>query len=133
MRKQARRDTKPEVELRRELHRRGFRYFVDRPVLAGTRRRADIVFPRSKIAVYVDGCFWHQCPEHGTMPRTNREWWTTKLDRNVERDRDTDAKLLTAGWRVIRIWEHQDPKRAAEQIQQVLMSSGDGVEHHPKF
>ena len=114
--KQKRRDTKPEVALRRALHRRGLRYFVDRAPLKGMRRRADLVFPRRKVAVYVDGCFWHSCPVHATKPRNNAQWWADKLAANVARDRDTDEKLLAEGWRVVRIWEHEDPAEAADRV-----------------
>ncbi len=114
--KQKRRDTKPEVALRRALHRRGLRYFVDRAPLKGMRRRADLVFPRRKVAVYVDGCFWHSCPVHATKPRNNAQWWADKLAANVTRDRDTDEKLLAEGWRVVRIWEHEDPTEAADRV-----------------
>jgi DNA mismatch endonuclease (patch repair protein) len=114
--KQRRRDTKPEVALRRELHRRGLRYFVDRAPLKGMRRRADLVFPRRKVAVYVDGCFWHSCPVHATKPRNNAQWWADKLAANVARDRDTDTRLIEEGWRVVRIWEHEDPVVAAQRV-----------------
>ncbi|MBX5333944.1 very short patch repair endonuclease [Rhodococcus fascians] len=114
--KQRRRDTKPEVALRRELHRRGLRYFVDRAPLKGMRRRADLVFPRRKMAVYVDGCFWHSCPIHATKPRNNAQWWADKLAANVARDRDTDTRLIEEGWRVVRIWEHEDPVVAAQRV-----------------
>ncbi|WP_310182443.1 MULTISPECIES: very short patch repair endonuclease [Nocardiaceae] len=114
--KQRRRDTKPEVALRRELHRRGLRYFVDRAPLKGMRRRADLVFPRRKVAVYVDGCFWHSCPIHATRPRNNARWWADKLAANVARDRDTDTRLIEEGWRVVRIWEHEDPVVAAQRV-----------------
>ena len=114
--KQKRRDTKPEVALRRALHRRGLRYFVDRAPLKGMRRRADLVFPKRKVAVYVDGCFWHSCPIHATAPRNNARWWADKLAANVARDRDTDEKLLAEGWRVVRIWEHEDPAVAADRV-----------------
>ena len=121
--KQRRRDTKPEVALRRELHRRGLRYFVDRAPLKGMRRRADLVFPRRKVAVYVDGCFWHSCPIHATKPRNNAQWWADKLAANVARDRDTDRRLIDEGWRVVRIWEHEDPTVAADRVEDEL--SGD--------
>lgn len=109
--KQRRRDTKPEVALRRELHRRGLRYFVDRAPVKGMRRRADLVFPRRKVAVYVDGCFWHSCPVHATKPRNNAQWWADKLAANVARDRDTDTRLIEEGWRVVRIWGTRGPGR----------------------
>ncbi|MEK8069633.1 very short patch repair endonuclease [Rhodococcoides navarretei] len=114
--KQKRRDTKPEVALRRALHRRGLRYFVDRAPLKGMRRRADLVFPKRKVAVYVDGCFWHSCPVHATKPRNNAQWWADKLAANVARDRDTDRRLIDEGWRVVRIWEHEDPAEAADRV-----------------
>lgn len=104
MRAQRRRDTAPEVALRRELHRRGARFFVDRAPLPGLRRRADLVFPRKHVAVYVDGCFWHSCPQHATFPKNNAQWWADKLAANVVRDRDTDARLEAAGWHVVRVW-----------------------------
>ncbi|PCK29013.1 MULTISPECIES: very short patch repair endonuclease [Rhodococcus] len=118
---QRRRDTKPEIALRRELHRRGLRYFVDRAPVKGVRRRADLVFPRRKVAVFVDGCFWHSCPQHATLPKNNAQWWTDKLAANVVRDRDTDARLAEQGWTVIRIWEHEDPLVAAERVQKALL------------
>lgn len=118
---QRRRDTKPEIALRRELHRRGLRYFVDRAPIKGVRRRADLVFPRRKVAVFVDGCFWHSCPQHATFPKNNAQWWTDKLAANVVRDRDTDARLAEQGWTVIRVWEHEDPLVAAECVQKALL------------
>jgi DNA mismatch endonuclease, patch repair protein len=113
----SRRDTGPELALRRELHRLGLRYYVHRRPLAGLRREADVVFPRAKVAVFVDGCFWHGCPDHGRRQhRTNAWYWPEKIERNRERDRDTDAKLLTAGWIPIRVWEHQPAPEAALAI-----------------
>ncbi|MCM6778516.1 very short patch repair endonuclease [Nocardia sp. CDC159] len=115
--RQRRTGTAPETALRRELHRRGYRYFVDRAPLPGLRRRADLVFPRRKVAVYVDGCFWHSCPQHATRPKNNAQWWAEKLAGNVARDRDTDARLDAAGWLVVRIWEHEDALAAADRVQ----------------
>lgn len=115
--KQRRRDTKPEVALRRELHRRGLRFFVDRAPLPGLRRRADLVFPRRRVAVYVDGCFWHRCPDHATDPKNNAAWWADKLAANVTRDRDTDHRLTAEGWHVVRVWEHESPAAAADKVQ----------------
>ncbi|MFC0454461.1 very short patch repair endonuclease [Rhodococcus jostii] len=120
MRAQRRRDTAPEFALRRELHRRGVRYFVDRAPMKGVRRRADLVFPRRKVAVYVDGCFWHSCPQHATFPKNNAQWWADKLAGNVTRDRDTDTRLTDAGWTVVRIWEHENPVVAADKVQHAL-------------
>lgn len=109
-------DTKPEVELRSALHRRGLRFRKNcRPVPA-IKCRADVVFATARVAVFVDGCFWHRCPEHGTSPRANASYWTAKLDRNVERDAENDAALTKAGWRIIRVWEHEPAAEAAERI-----------------
>lgn len=102
-----RRDTRPEMRVRRALHARGLRYRVDIAPLAGLRRRADIVFRGPQVAVFVDGCFWHGCPEHGMTPRTNTEFWRVKLDRNRERDVETTRVLAAAGWVVLRFWEHE--------------------------
>ncbi len=118
--KQRRRDTGPELALRRELHRRGLRYFVDRAPLKGVRRRADVVFPRRRVAVYVDGCFWHSCPVHATSPRNNAQWWADKLAANVVRDRDTDARLDAARWTVVRVWEHEAARDAADKVTRAL-------------
>lgn len=120
MRRQRRAGTGPELALRRELHRRGLRYRVDVRVLQGLRRRADVAFPRQRVAVFVDGCFWHACPQHGTRPKANREWWSDKLEVNVARDRDTDARLLEAGWTPLRFWEHDDPSEAADVVEQMV-------------
>ncbi|MCP9621778.1 very short patch repair endonuclease [Nocardia otitidiscaviarum] len=120
MARQRRVGTAPEVALRRELHRRGARFFVDRAPVRGLRRRADIVFPRRRVAVYVDGCFWHSCPEHATFPKNNAEWWAEKLAGNVARDRDTDARLREAGWTVVRVWEHERAESAADLVWKAL-------------
>lgn len=116
MERQPRRDTKPEVAVRREVWRRGLRYRVDVAPIQGLRRRADMVFRRARVAAYVDGCFWHRCPQHATTPKANRGWWTDKLSTNVKRDRDTDHQLEQAGWSVVRVWEHEDPEEAADRI-----------------
>lgn len=120
MARQRTRDTNPEVALRRILHSRGLRYRLDRPLPGLPRRRADITFTRQRIAVFVDGCFWHACPEHGTWPKRNDEWWATKIRRNIERDRETDAHLRTYGWTVIRIWEHEAADEAADRVEEVI-------------
>ena len=116
MQQQRRRDTRPEVALRRALHAAGLRYRVERPVLPGMRRRADVVFGPAKVAVFVDGCFWHLCPQHATFPRANADWWRDKLEGNRERDRDTDRLLLEQGWLPVRVWEHEDMVEAAGRI-----------------
>lgn len=110
-------DTKPELALRSALHRLGLRYFVHRRPLPGLRRQADVVFPTAKVAVFLDSCWWHGCPEHVTWPRANAEWWRAKIERNRERDADTNARLAEAGWLPIRVWEHERPAAAADRIQ----------------
>jgi len=115
-----RRDTRPELAIRSELHRRGLRFRVDRAPVKDLRSRADIVFGPARVAVYVDGCFWHSCPEHGTKPKANAEWWKRKLDRNQQRDRETDRVLREHGWEVVRIWEHEDPVAAADRVESAL-------------
>lgn len=111
------RDTGPEVALRSVLHRRGLRFRKHTRPLADLRCEADAVFRRARVAVFVDGCFWHRCPEHGSDPRANSEWWRAKLDGNVERDRRNDRVLAEAGWTVVRVWEHEDPEEAADRVQ----------------
>ena len=112
------RDNAGERALRSELHRRGLRFRVHYGVLEGTRRTVDIAFPRAKVAVFRDGCFWHGCPIHGTQPRNNAAWWRAKIEGNQARDRDTDARLRKLGWRVIRVWEHDTT--AADRIAAVV-------------
>jgi DNA mismatch endonuclease, patch repair protein len=115
------RDTRAELKIRTALHSRGLRYYVNRRIGKGSRApRADIVFPRTRTAIFIDGCFWHKCPEHGTDPETNSAYWSAKLARNVERDREHDLILEELGWTVIRIWEHEDPDAAADRIVQHL-------------
>lgn len=110
-----RRDTSPELAVRRLIHAAGLRYRVDFAPLGG-RRRADIVFTRRRIAVFIDGCFWHGCPEHATYPKRNSDYWLPKLERNIERDRETDLLLSGAGWTVLRFWEHESPGSVANRI-----------------
>ncbi len=116
MKSQKRRDTGPELEIRSQLHRLGYRFRVDYPI-PGTRRRVDIAFTRKRVAVFVDGCFWHSCPRHRTTPRSNRRWWEQKLADNVTRDRSTDVALRRDGWKVVRVWEHELSSRAVAKIQ----------------
>lgn len=111
-----RRDTAAEKALRAILFRRGFRYRVDLAPLPGLRRRADLVFPRQKVAVYVDGCFWHGCPIHATWPKANAEFWRNKIEANRQRDEDTNRRLGEAGWVVLRIWEHENAEAAADRV-----------------
>lgn len=111
------RDTKPELSLRQALHSRGLRYRVNmRLDLPGIRVRPDIVFTRRKLAVFVDGCFWHGCPLHATQPKDNARFWAAKLSRNVARDREQNSALLAAGWTVLRFWEHESPQTAADRV-----------------
>jgi DNA mismatch endonuclease (patch repair protein) len=123
-----RRDTKPEIALRRLLHERGLRYRVDRAVLPGVRRRGDVVFGPAKVIVFVDGCFWHGCPEHATWPVHNAEFWREKIEVNRLRDRDTDERLAGAGWKVVRVWEHEDPHEVAEQISELVRGRRQSLE-----
>ena len=122
MRATRQRDTAAELAIRSALHRAGLRYLVDRRPIPESRRRADIVFPRERIAVFVDGCFWHGCPKHGTTPRANRAWWLAKLAANERRDRDTDRCLTEAGWTVSRFWEHEDPLEVAQRIRALVLA-----------
>lgn len=115
-----RRDTAPELAVRRLLHAAGLRYLVDAQPLPGLRRKADVVFRRQRIAVFIDGCYWHGCPEHGTTPTTNREYWTAKVAANRARDLDTDARLTEAGWQPVRFWEHEPPAEVASQVLRLL-------------
>lgn len=117
-------DTKPEVELRRTLHALGLRFRKDyRLDLAGGRVRPDIVFTRRRVAIFVDSCFWHVCPEHGRQPETNEWYWAPKLRRNVERDRANDQALADAGWTVVRVWQHEPMNDAVRRITAVLTDS----------
>ena len=120
MQRQARRDTKPEVALRSALHALGYRFRVDYKLEPDLRCRGDIVFARRRLVVFVDGCFWHGCPEHATAPKNNAEWWRAKLDANVARDRRTDRALSDRGWSVLRIWEHVPASEAVREVAAVL-------------
>lgn len=121
----ARADTMPELALRRALFALGLRYRVQLHVPGNRRRRIDIAFTRAKVAVFVDGCYWHGCPEHGTRPATNREWWDWKIQRNRDRDADTNSLLAEHGWDVVRVWEHENPAKAAERIARSVRSTLD--------
>jgi DNA mismatch endonuclease, patch repair protein len=114
-------DTTPERALRSQLHRQGLRFRKDyRIKLNGLSVRPDIVFPRAKLAVFVDGCFWHQCPKHATMPKRNGEFWRAKLRRNVERDDQVNRVLRDSGWSVFRCWEHEDSAEVASRVSSIL-------------
>ena len=115
------RDTAPEKALRSELHKRGLRYRIDVKPVKELNRRADIVFRSAKVAVFVDGCFWHGCLIHGTQAKANAEFWKNKIKQNQVRDEDTNKRLKKAGWRVIRVWEHENPEKASEKIYNIIM------------
>lgn len=120
-----RRDTTAELRVRRRLHSMGLRYTVDSRPLLESPRRADVVFRRARVAVFVDGCFWHGCPDHGTWPRANGEFWRAKIAANLKRDADTNERLQDRGWLAIRVWEHEDPQNAAKRIAQGVRSRID--------
>lgn len=121
MQSQRRVGTTPELAVRRAAHRLGLRYFVNRRPVPALRRTADLVFPTERVAVFVDGCFWHGCPQHarGTI-RENTWYWPEKIASNQRRDRDTDSRLLEEGWLPLRIWEHEGPCEAAHRIRNAL-------------
>ena len=118
---QKRHNTGPELALRRALWRRGFRFRVDLAPIQGFRSKADLVFSRSKVAVYVDGCFWHACPAHATIPKSNRDWWIAKLQSNKRRDVHTNDRLAESGWLAVRVWEHEDVQQAVERISKIVI------------
>lgn len=114
------RDTRPELALRRAVHALGLRYRVATRPVPTLRRTADLVFPRQKVAVFLDGCFWHGCPEHHTKAARNSEYWQAKVRRNRERDVDTTERLTEDGWLVLRFWEHEDPVASALVVQRAI-------------
>lgn len=120
MRGNRRSGTRPERAVRSALYRRGVRYRLGVRPETDFRCYADIVVRRVRLAIFVDGCFWHGCPEHGTKPVTNARYWEAKISRNVERDLRNNALLTTRGWTVVRIWEHDDPEQAADRIVELL-------------
>ncbi|WP_369242833.1 very short patch repair endonuclease [Streptomyces sp. R21] len=116
MSKQGSKDTAAELAVRRLLHAAGLRYRVEYPVPGMARRRIDVAFTRAKVAILIDGCFWHGCPDHATQPKANAEWWRNKLDRNMARDRETTEHLIAEGWTVLRFWEHEPPEDVAVRV-----------------
>jgi DNA mismatch endonuclease (patch repair protein) len=117
MRANRKRDTKPELAVRSALHARGLRFRTHHPIRLSDRLvRPDIVFTRHRLAVFIDGCFWHRCPTHGNAPRANTDYWAPKLDRNVARDRAVDEGLTLAGWDVLRAWEHEPSSEVANRV-----------------
>lgn len=118
------RDTRPEKAVRSAVHARGMRYRVGLRVDCGeVKVRPDLVFTRSRVAVFIDGCFWHRCPQHGDEPRSNADYWGPKLDANVARDRRVDRALREGGWEVVRAWEHEDPNKVAERVRAAVARS----------
>jgi DNA mismatch endonuclease, patch repair protein len=114
------RDTKPEIAVRSAVHALGMRYRVSARPLAGLRRTADLVFRSARVAVFVDGCFWHGCPAHHSPPKNNAGYWSTKIQGNKSRDRDTTERLQMEGWTVLRFWSHEEPMSVAAQIADVV-------------
>ena len=121
--------TKAELMLRRKLHSRGLRYRLHLTLLAKPRRVADIVFPRARIAIFVDGCFWHGCPEHATWPKSNADFWRAKIEANRLRDMDTSQRLASHGWKIVRVWEHENPDDAANRIAELVAASRNNGSH----
>ncbi|MFF1404605.1 very short patch repair endonuclease [Streptomyces sp. NPDC058294] len=128
MSKQASKDTEAELAVRRLLHAAGLRYRVEYPVPGMARRRIDVAFTSIKVAVLIDGCFWHGCPEHATHPKSNARWWRQKLDRNIARDVETTEHLVAAGWEVLRFWEHEAPDAVASRIVETVRRRRAAVE-----
>lgn len=124
MRSNRSKDTGPEVRLRSELHGMGLRFFKNRRPLTGQRTEVDVIFPGKRLAVMVDGCFWHSCPEHGSSPLSNASFWNEKLDTNVARDRRNQSALEAEGWSVMRVWEHEVGKDAAARVYERLEELG---------
>ncbi|MFJ2832091.1 very short patch repair endonuclease [Streptomyces sp. NPDC087263] len=125
MSRQPSRDTAPEVAVRRLLHASGLRYRVNVPVPGMPRRTIDIVFSKAKIAIFMDGCFWHGCPQHATQPKANATWWRDKLDKNMARDRQTTEHLAAEGWTVLRFWEHELPEEVVRSIADAKTSASE--------
>ncbi|MFF4964682.1 very short patch repair endonuclease [Streptomyces sp. NPDC001037] len=120
MRANRSRDTRPELALRRAVHALGLRYRVAVRPLPAVRRTADLVFVRAKVAVFLDGCFWHGCPAHHTVAKRNGAYWAEKVAANKARDEDTNHRLQESGWVVVRVWEHEDPQAAADKVRVVV-------------
>lgn len=115
--------TDAEMALRQAMHRLGLRYRVDYEVLRKPRRVADVAFPARRVAVFVDGCFWHGCPEHATWPKQNADFWRQKIEANRQRDADTNDRLRAVGWTVLRFWSHESPSEAARTVAKVVAAA----------
>jgi DNA mismatch endonuclease (patch repair protein) len=126
MRATRQRNTQAELDLQAALDHLGLRYTVDQSPLPELRRRADLLFEPERVAVFVDGCFWHGCPLHGSWPKAHAQWWREKILANRSRDADTDRRLAEAGWKVIRVWSHEMPSTAAERIAVLIRSRNRG-------
>ena len=120
------RDTAPELAVRRAVHALGLRYRVAYRPEPRLRRTADLVFTRARVAVFIDGCYWHGCPEHYIEPARNVDYWRPKIARNRERDAETSAALGEAGWRVLRFWSHEDPHDVARRIAEAVRAPSLG-------
>lgn len=120
MQMQATKDTQPEMKLRSALHRRGLRFRVHVSVPGVIRGKVDVVFPRARVAVFIDGCFWHGCEKHRPLPQTNTDFWIKKIHQNRIRDRRFNQQLRRAGWMVIRVWEHDDVPEAADKVERIV-------------
>lgn len=120
MRANRKRDTSPELRLRQQVHQLGLRYQLGRRIAAQPPVTPDLVFARAKVAVFVDGCFWHGCPDHGVQPRTNSDYWGPKIQMNKDRDQRVDRGLQALGWQALRIWEHEDPVEAAVRVRSAV-------------
>ena len=128
------RDTAPEKALRSALHRKGLRFRIDEKPIKELNRKADIIFRSAKVAVFVDGCFWHGCPIHGTQAKANAEFWQNKIEQNQARDLDTNEQLKKAGWRVVRVWEHEDPVRMSQKIYNIVAKrKKNDISLHPNY
>lgn len=123
------RGTSAELSLRKALHAKGLRYRLQVSLLTKPRRVADIVFSGTRVAIFVDGCFWHGCPEHASWPKSNADFWREKIETNRARDADTDQRLRSLGWRVVRIWAHENADDAADRIAQIVEARKHGGGH----
>lgn len=121
------RDTKAELAVRQLVHAAGLRYRVNARPEADLRRTADLLFTRARVAVFIDGCYWHGCPEHFTMPVTNSDYWSTKIGRNRARDLETTVLLEERGWFVLRFWEHESPTWVAARVAELVRDASDGA------
>jgi DNA mismatch endonuclease (patch repair protein) len=123
-------NTEAEMRLRRVLHRRGLRYRLGRQPVAEVQCKPDLVFVTARVAVFVDGCFWHGCKEHPSWPKSNAQWWKEKIERNRQRDEETRTQLRKAGWSVVQVWEHEDVEHAADRVMESVRSGRVSADDH---